>query len=68
MQMATNKRMARAADSLERALVERFGENAVPADDLICVALQIAKTPQGVVLFDRLVCAVRATKDEGLKL
>ena len=61
--MSTDQ-ISRELARLKRALTAQFGDRAINATDLFNLAHQLNTTPQGVVLFDRLVCAIRATQDE----
>ena len=57
-------RVSRELAKLRQALKDRFGDKATGSANLFKLAHQLVGTPQGVVLFDRLVCAIRVTKVE----
>ena len=61
--MSTDQ-ISRELARLQRALVDQFGDRAMNASDLFDLANQLNETPQGVVLFDRLVCAIHAVKKD----
>jgi len=62
--MSTDQ-VSRELAKLRRALTDHFGNDATSSTKLFKLAHQLVGTPQGVVLFDRLVCAIRTTlKDE----
>ena len=58
--MSTDQ-VSRELARLRKALTDHFGDDATKASHLFKLAHQLVGTPQGVVLFDRLVCAIRTT-------
>ena len=61
--MSTDQ-VSRELAKLQQALTDRFGDDAVDTAVLFKLANQVEETPQGAVLFDRLVCAIRSTKND----
>ena len=57
-------KVSRELARLRQTLADRFGGDAVTAEVLFKLANQLANAPQGIVLFDRLVCSIR-TAEEG---
>jgi len=58
--MSTDQ-VSRELAKLRQALTDRFGDRATSSASLFKLAHQLVGTPQGVVLFDRLVCAIHTT-------